>query len=352
MSKAATSKSPKKTRVRAGDILLIPVTRDAFAIAKVYFVSKVFKRMMILGINIDKTVDATWKPGTLPTSFPTIAYALTTAIDKPEDSMFRTGGPWKLVGHDPTPIPKEVTHRQVAGRIYEYDEDIGPFTPAHVGHIFTQAFGGPLATEIRIQKAMGLPLTPRPTSEEIAKAKRAARQAEVERPAALDEERFWKLIEDAWTAAPAIANKRPAVAREVSQADAEAVSVALGAKVVPALRKALTRLSREELIGFDRVLERKLYDLDRQEVQAVTDGSDDGFLYARGFIVGVGQAYYDAVNADPSKALTDLEEEGITYLPDEVFEERFDDSIPRSGISRESCSNRDGWHKRSSRDGA
>jgi hypothetical protein len=33
------------------------------------------------------------------------------------------------------------------------------------------------------------------------------------------------------------------------------------------------------------VLERTLYDIDRADIQAVTDGSDDGFLYARGFVV-------------------------------------------------------------------
>ncbi len=44
-------------------------------------------------------------------------------------------------------------------------------------------------------------------------------------------------------------------------------------------------------MAFDRMLERKLplYNVDRQEIQEVTDGSDDGFLYARGFIVALGE---------------------------------------------------------------
>ena len=46
-----------------------------------------------------------------------------------------------------------------------------------------------------------------------------------------------------------------------------------------------------ELTSLDRVLERKLYDIDRADVQAVTDGSEDGFLYARGFIVAMGRDF-------------------------------------------------------------
>ncbi|MCE9580836.1 MAG: DUF4240 domain-containing protein [Deltaproteobacteria bacterium] len=152
------------------------------------------------------------------------------------------------------------------------------------------------------------------------------------------------MIEDAWTtSAPALAKKRPGVAAKVTAATAEAVSKALSAKVVPALEQALGTLTRAELVAFDRVLEKKLYDLDRADIQAETDGSDDGFLYARGYIVGTGQAYYRAVIADPTTAFTDLEEERITYLPHDVFKERFGAGIPRSRISRETGSNRAGW---------
>ena len=94
----------------------------------------------------------------------------------------------------------------------------------------------------------------------------------------------------------------------------------------------------------DRVLERKLYDIDRADVQAVTDGSDDGFLYARGFIVILGKAFYDAVHANAEMAISDAEWEPMCYLPAHVHNDRFGD-FPEtgSGISRESCSNRAGW---------
>ena len=80
----------------------------------------------------------------------------------------------------------------------------------------------------------------------------------------------------------------------------------------------------------------------RRRIEEHTDGSDDGFLYARGFIVAAGKGYFDAVNANPSVALTDLECEEMCYLSSEIYEEKFGE-IPESGISRESCSNKAGW---------
>ena len=59
------------------------------------------------------------------------------------------------------------------------------------------------------------------------------------------------------------------------------------AVVVPALQAALDLLPKDELLQFDRILERKLYDIDRSEIHEYTDGSDDGFLYCRGFGIGI-----------------------------------------------------------------
>ncbi len=47
----------------------------------------------------------------------------------------------------------------------------------------------------------------------------------------------------------------------------------------------LDKLPAEELLAFDRILERNQYDIDCAEIHENIDGSDDGFLYARGFIV-------------------------------------------------------------------
>lgn len=82
--------------------------------------------------------------------------------------------------------------------------------------------------------------------------------------------------------------------------------------------------------------------MDRAEVQEHTDGSDDGFLYARGFIVAAGRAYYDAVNADPSVAVMDLECEEMCYLSWHLYLDKYGE-IPASGFSRESFNNTAGW---------
>jgi hypothetical protein len=158
----------------------------------------------------------------------------------------------------------------------------------------------------------------------------------------MDESRFWSLIESAWQVVGGKTRTRQKLAEgKLSEENAYALLESLQG-VIPALRAELDQLSAQELLAFDRILERKLYDLDRAEVQAHTDGSDGGFLYARGFIVATGKAYYEAVNARPVTALMDLECEGLCYLSRDLYEEKFGE-IPASGISRESCSNAAGW---------
>ena len=99
-----------------------------------------------------------------------------------------------------------------------------------------------------------------------------------------------------------------------------------------------------ELTSLDRVLERKLWEIDRAEIHAVTDGSDDGFLYARGFIVAMGREFYDAVASNPEMGVPYAECEEMCYFFANLHEERFGD-FPEtgSGISRESGSTLVGW---------
>ena len=158
----------------------------------------------------------------------------------------------------------------------------------------------------------------------------------------MDENRFWSMIEAAWqTVGGKLKARQKLATGKLSEEKAEELVESLE-DVIPALREQLDQLSAPELLAFDRILERKLYDIDRAEVQEHTDGSDDGFLYARGFIVAAGKEYYDAVNAKPSVALTDLECEEMCYLSLHVHQEKFGEA-PSSDISRESCSNKAGW---------
>jgi hypothetical protein len=162
----------------------------------------------------------------------------------------------------------------------------------------------------------------------------------------MDDEQFWRMIEEAWQAAGGCEDVRAALASgqltwDRGQDHWERLWPALE-QSASALRRQLEQLPAADLLSFDRMLERKLYDLDRQEIHAATDGSDDGFLYARGFIVAMGRNYYEAIRDDPGKALPDLWCEEICYLPALLYLDKYGE-MPKSDITRESGANPDGW---------
>jgi enamine deaminase RidA (YjgF/YER057c/UK114 family) len=159
------------------------------------------------------------------------------------------------------------------------------------------------------------------------------------------EDRFWSLLEDAWAPQSKKTNKarrKLAERRPGKDVDVEDLEEAWE-DVQEHLEAACAELTTEELTDLDRVVERKLYNLDRADLQEVTDGSD-GFLYARGFIVAMGRTYYEAVKAEPRLAVPDAEAEEMCYLFAHLHQDRFG-TFPEtnSGISRESCSNPAGW---------
>src|SRR5437899_1673549 len=123
----------------------------------------------------------------------------------------------------------------------------------------------------------------------------------------MNETQFWSMIEEAWSAAGGWNEERKGLVDGRLPDDKLSDLVEALDDVISALRTSLQALNQDDLLAFDRILERKLWDIDRAELQEVTDGSDDGFLYARGFIVAAGHHFYDAVNAEPSQARMDLE---------------------------------------------
>lgn len=163
-------------------------------------------------------------------------------------------------------------------------------------------------------------------------------------PTAAEESRFWSLIESAWeqVGAEPSARRKALIERE-SDDEAYAIDAFLG-EFLHNLRVLSENLSSAELTDLDRVLERKLYDIDRAAIQEVTDGSDDGFLYCRGYIVAMGRDFYDAVVADPTVAVLDAECESMCYFFAHLHNERHG-AYPDLGssISRESASNPVGW---------
>ncbi|MEV4001335.1 DUF4240 domain-containing protein [Actinomadura sp. NPDC049753] len=166
----------------------------------------------------------------------------------------------------------------------------------------------------------------------------------------MTDERFWDLIEAAW--APlgdeVAAARRALTTRDLSTDVWEMPEISVVDKGLDAflgnLEAAARDLSAEELTDLDRVCERLLHDIDRADIHEVTDGSDDGFLYARGFIVAMGRDFYTAVAADPRVAVLDADCESMCYFFAHAHRGRFGDFPDTgSGISRESCTNRDGW---------
>lgn len=159
----------------------------------------------------------------------------------------------------------------------------------------------------------------------------------------MTEQIFWQLIEQAWAdIATKPAAKRMKIAQKKGEKEpselAEELQEVLEAEVVPHLETLLADLDAPSLLAFDRILEQKLHALDRTEIHAYTDGSNDGFLYCRGFIVGMGQTYYEAILQEPARATFDLEAEAMCYLSQNLYEAHFGE-MPPSGISRETGGN-------------
>ncbi|WP_327581110.1 DUF4240 domain-containing protein [Nonomuraea sp. NBC_00507] len=162
------------------------------------------------------------------------------------------------------------------------------------------------------------------------------------------EERFWDMVEAAWAPLGAdVGQARQALTDRSPGSGADAVLAVIDEALedfLANLAASSRDLPAEELTDLDRVVERKLYDIDRADIQTVTDGSDDGFLYARGFVVAMGRDFYAGVLRDPRLAVLDAWCEEMCYFFAHLHDERYG-TYPEtgSGISRESCSNTAGW---------
>ncbi|MDA7527823.1 DUF4240 domain-containing protein [Planctomicrobium sp.] len=161
----------------------------------------------------------------------------------------------------------------------------------------------------------------------------------------MDETKFWTIIDTSWNVDPALLEHKNSALKTISHPetkDEHEPYIKAEALFLEAIRQQLNELTADDLLAFDRILERKLYDIDREDVHEFTDGSDDGFLYCRGYIVAIGKSYYDAINANPEHATYDCECESITYISALLYEEKFGE-MPRSEICRETQSNQECW---------
>jgi hypothetical protein len=85
----------------------------------------------------------------------------------------------------------------------------------------------------------------------------------------VDENRFWSMIEAAWGTVGGKTKPRRRLAQgRLSEDGAYSLQETLEEEVIPALQDQLAGLSADELLAFDRILERKLYDIGRADMPA------------------------------------------------------------------------------------
>lgn len=138
----------------------------------------------------------------------------------------------------------------------------------------------------------------------------------------------------------------------VALIDVEALDEGREGDAVEPLQAALHMMSESELFGFEEALSQMLYAIDGEafaDNAGDSGGSDDGFLYARCFVVAKGREFYEAVKADPARMPKSIEQwcEPLLYLHRAAWAEQTgnDQSDWPFGatVSYESGSNADLW---------
>lgn len=118
------------------------------------------------------------------------------------------------------------------------------------------------------------------------------------------------------------------------------------------LHEALLKKPEEELFAFEEQLALQLYAIDGEiyaENAGDSGGSDDGFLYARCYVVAKGRAFFETVKGDPTRMPQSIEQwcETLLYPHREAWEEltgRDSSEWPFfSSVSYESGSNSELW---------
>lgn len=160
----------------------------------------------------------------------------------------------------------------------------------------------------------------------------------------MNEFKFWHIIEDAWAASPALLEMRNAVLKTNDAVLVEDLTGEVYGSITNNIRDLLLELNKEELTAFNHIMEEKLFRIDREDIHQYTDGSDDGFLYCRCFIVGMGRAYYEMIEENPSKATCDAEAEIVGFIGYMVYLELFGEEFERNTVHCiETGSNTRGW---------
>ncbi len=161
----------------------------------------------------------------------------------------------------------------------------------------------------------------------------------------MTEKIFWETIELSWADSPELYDLREEALKTNDEELLEELSQGIDEKIVENYNKRLFSFGKEDLTEFIHILEEKLFNIDREEIHEFTDGSDDGFLYCRCFIVGMGEKYYNLIDKNPSKATMDLEAEAFGFSAYTIYQEKFGEEFERDSVyCIESGSNTEGWN--------
>ena len=160
----------------------------------------------------------------------------------------------------------------------------------------------------------------------------------------MNETVFWEIIESSWADSPRLNKKRAKALISNEEELLAELSEELSETILENYNKRILKINKDDLTAFIHILEERLYNIDRKNIHEYTDGSDDGFLYCRCFILGMGKQYYDMVDNDPSKATMDLEAEIFGFSAYQQYEEKFEEEFDRYSVHNiESCANENGW---------
>ena len=112
----------------------------------------------------------------------------------------------------------------------------------------------------------------------------------------------------------------------IAKIDGEALRGGDEESALEGLQAALASAPLADIEGFEEMLAQKLYALDGQrfaDAAGESGDSDDGFLYARCFVVATGQARYEAVLRDPSEMPASIDDwcEGLLYVAQQAYEQ-------------------------------
>jgi len=143
--------------------------------------------------------------------------------------------------------------------------------------------------------------------------------------------------------------------RLISKIDGAALRAGDDDVAVRPLQAALEKLGTKELEDFEDLLSVKLRDLDGEKFAqeaGESSQSDDGFLYARCYVVASGREHHEAVRSDPRRMPKSMEQHCEALLS--VHRRAWAEATGRDesqwehvpNVSYESCSNKELWPSR------